>query len=426
MSEWKEFRLVDLVEADRGISYGIVQPGTFQKTGGVPILKVNNLTEKKVSIIDVSRVSIEVEKKYQKTRLKGNEILISVVGSLGHLFLVQKAQIGWNVVRAIAVLPIKDGINRNWIYYYLSSTVAQNMFIQMAMHTVQATLNLKELKEILIPIPPLETQTAIAEILSSLDDKIEVNNKINQELETLAHTLFKQWFIDFEFPNENGEPYKSSGGKMVESELGEIPKGWGVYRFKDIVKKYIDNRGKTPPIVNDGIPLVEVKHMVDVGIFPSLNTDKFLSFEVYNTFLRAHLQEGDILMSTVGTIGRLNIVPNFKVFAIAQNVLGIRFKEDLITQLYMFCLMRTKGFNNEINSRLIETVQSSIKRGDLEKIPVLIPKSILADNFEKIVKDLFNQINTTFLETTELIRLRDELLPKLISGELSLNEISNQ
>jgi len=270
-------------------------------------------------------------------------------------------------------------------------------------------------------LPPLSTQTAIAEILSSLDDKIELNNKINQELENLAQTLFKQWFIEFEFPNENGEPYKSSGGEMIDSELGEIPKGWNVQRFKDIVSKYIDNRGKTPPVVKDGIPLVEVKHMVDLGIYPTLKTDKFLSKEVYDTFLRTHLLEDDILMSTVGTIGRLNIVPNFEVFAIAQNVLGVRFRKDLISQFFMFCLMRTKGFNDEIKSRLIETVQSSIKRSDLEKIPVIIPKRFLIESFDKIIKDTFDRIKNSALETEELIKLRDALLPKLISGELEVN-----
>jgi type I restriction enzyme S subunit len=130
-------------------------------------------------------------------------------------------------------------------------------------------------------------------------------------------------------------------------------------------------------------------------------------------------------MSTVGTIGRLNIVPDFQIFAIAQNVLGIRFKKDLISQLFMFCLMRTKGFNDEINSRLIETVQSSIKRSDLEKIPVILPKRILVERFDDIVKDMFDRIKTSSSEIDELINLRDILLSKLISGELVIYELSN-
>lgn len=113
--------------------------------------------------------------------------------------------------------------------------------------------------------------------------------------------------------------------------------------------------------------------MSDSSIFPSLNTQKFVTEKVYQEWFRAYLNVDDLLMSTVGTIGRLNITPKDIVFAIAQNVLGLRFKKEMLTQHYMFCLMRSKLFNDEINSRLIITVQASIKRSDVEKIPVLIP-----------------------------------------------------
>jgi type I restriction enzyme S subunit len=325
----------------------------------------------------------------------------------------------------IFVIKAKKGVNSKYLFYLLATDEFTALANLGSTGTRMPRADWKHLSSTFWNIPDLSTQTAIAEILSSLDDKIELNNKINQELETLAQTLFKQWFIDFEFPNENGEPYKSSGGEIVDSELGQIPRGWKILKFKDIVEKYIDNRGKTPPTVKEGIPLVEVKHMPDIGIFPSLETDKFLSQDVYDSFLRAYLEEGDILMSTVGTIGRLNIVPNFQTFAIAQNVLGIRFNKTIVTQLFMFCLMRTKGFNDEINSRLIETVQSSIKRGDLEKVPVLVPTLALIKDFDELVRDLFNEIKSMSLEKLELINLRDSLLPKLISGELKINEISN-
>ena len=97
-----------------------------------------------------------------------------------------------------------------------------------------------------IPFPPLPEQKAIANILSALDEKIEINNKINKNLEEMAQAIFKRWFVDFEFPNEDGKPFKSSGGEMVQSELGLIPKGWEVKLLKDCID-VIDNRGKTPP-----------------------------------------------------------------------------------------------------------------------------------------------------------------------------------
>jgi len=395
MTNWKEYKLGDLVTFQRGHDL----PKTEMLDGKYPVAGSNSIIGH-----------------HNDFTTKAPGITIGRSGNIGNPQLHKTDFWAHNTVLYVKEFKKVEPV----FFYYLLKTLD---FTQLNSGSAVPSLNRNFIHPFVVKVTEdLPTQTAIAEILSSLDDKIELNNKINQELENLAQTLFKQWFIDFEFPNENGEPYKSSGGEMVESELGEIPKGWEVYRFKDIVSNYIDNRGKTPPIANDGIPLVEVKHMVDIGIYPSLKTDKFLSKEVYDTFLRAHLLEDDILMSTVGTIGRLNIVPDFQIFAIAQNVLGIRFKKDLISQLFMFCLMRTKGFNDEINSRLIETVQSSIKRSDLEKIPVILPKRILVERFDNIIKDIFDRIKTSASEIDELVNLRDTLLPKLISGELEVSQ----
>lgn len=430
MSEWKEYKLGDIADIQNGYAF---KSSEFSEKG-IPIIKIKNIVPPTIVLDEVQFYNNEITQKLTKFLVKKKDFLISMTGStvnqmasaVGKMARYQHKFPSLINQRVAKIFSTSNVVTDDYLFYYLNRYEVQyDLALSASGSANQANISPEQLKSYKVSIPDLPTQTAIAEILSSIDDKIELNNKINQELDNLAQTLFKHWFIDFEFPNENGEPYKSSGGEMVESELGEIPKGWKVYKFKEIVSKYIDNRGKTPPIIKDGIPLVEVKHMVDIGIFPSLKTDKFLSDEVYDSFLRAHLQEGDILMSTVGTIGRLNIVPNFQRFAIAQNVLGIRFKKDLITQLFMFCLMRTKGFNDEIKSRLIETVQSSIKRGDLEKIPVLIPHSILVENFENTIENLFNQIKTNTLETIELIKLRDTLLPKLISGELEINETNN-
>ena len=418
MSEWKEYKLSDFIE---------INPKVTLKSGSKnSFVEMKDLSESQKFVLPSQLKEIKGGARFQNF----DTLFARITPCLQNGKICQvkglKNSIGFGSTEFL-VFRGKEGISNTDFVYYLSRYDIVRKFAEQNMIGTSGRQRVSKdaFENIELLLPDLPTQTAIAELLSSLDDKIELNNKINQELETLAQTFFKQWFIDFEFPNENGEPYKSSGGEMVESELGEIPKGWEVYRFKDIVSNYIDNRGKTPPIANDGIPLVEVKHMVDIGIYPSLKTDKFLSKEIYDTFLRAHLLEDDILMSTVGTIGRLNIVPDFQIFAIAQNVLGIRFKKDLISQLFMFCLMRTKGFNDEINSRLIETVQSSIKRSDLEKIPVILPKRILVERFDDIVKDMFARIKTSSSEIDELINLRDILLPKLISGELEINENNN-
>ena len=218
---WKTYKLKDIVDQDRGISYGIVQPGKHDPNG-VPILKINNLTGNSFNVNDLHFVSKNVEEKYKKTRLRGGELLVSLVGSLGEVFTVPKEMIGYNVVRALAVIPVLKEFSPNWVMYYLRAPFAQNILQQVATTSVQATINLKELREINIPFPEKNERESIASILSALDDKIELNLQMNKTLEEMAMALYKHWFVDF-------GPFQD--GEFVDSELGEIPKGWEVKSY---------------------------------------------------------------------------------------------------------------------------------------------------------------------------------------------------
>src|SRR5690554_3946677 len=154
--------------------------------------------------------------------------------------------------------PITHLTNPQYMRYWFRSRQFRDYIDSTVSMTTRANLNMAILSAIKIDLPDLNTQKAIANILSSLDDKIELNNKINKNLEELAQTLYKHWFVDFEFPNEEGLPYKSSGGKMVESELGLIPEGWIVKTISDITT--FNKRGYAPSYTeNDeptGIPVI--------------------------------------------------------------------------------------------------------------------------------------------------------------------------
>jgi len=175
------------------------------------------------------------------------------------------------------------------------------------------------------------------------------------------------------------------------------------YRFDDLVEKYIDNRGKTPPLSEQGIPLLEVKHLPVEGKYPSLQTSKRVSEDVYKTWFRSHLEAGDILFSTVGTTGRVGITPTNQKVAIAQNVLGLRFKSKLFDPSYAFYYLRAKPFQNEIESRLITTVQASIKRGDMFEIPMKLPTVQIQKAISSILSTLDDKIenNCRMNETLE-------------------------
>ncbi len=315
----------------------------------------------------------------------------------------------------------------------------------------------------------------------ALDDKIELNRQTNQTLEHIAQAIFKCWFVDFEptrakiIAKEKGantaiqelaaqaiicgaitleqleaitqnlettlqqaineklsqanqtpintEQLKTTAAlfpnALVESELGKIPEGWEVVGFKHIVKKYIDNRGKTPPITDKGIPLLEVKHLPEGSIKPNLNTTKYVDDETFKSWFRAHLETDDIMISTVGTIGRICMVPEGEKIAIAQNLLGMRFKREKVSPFFMYYQMDGFRFRHDVDARLVITVQASIKRKDLETIDLLMPKIELQNQFEKFVKPFIAMQQSN--QEIELSEVRDILLPKLLSGELNVS-----
>lgn len=175
------------------------------------------------------------------------------------------------------------------------------------------------------------------------------------------------------------------------------------YCFGDLVEKWIDNRGKTPPLSEKGIPLLEVKHLPETNLYPKIVGTKFVDEETYASWFRAYLEPNDILFSTVGTTARVVMTPQTKTVAIAQNVLGIRFKKDIVDPWFMFYYMRGKRFQHDIEARLITTVQASIKRADMVGIPVSVPQ---LDVQKELVHQVINidhkiQLNHTINQTLE-------------------------
>ena len=164
--------------------------------------------------------------------------------------------------------------------------------------------------------------------------------------------------------------------------------------------------------------MLEVKHLPKNSVFPDLNTIKYISNDTYENWLRNKPEALDIMLSTVGTVGRVNLVPINNKIAIAQNILGFRFNQKKATQIYMFYLMKSEKFIFDMEARVVETVQKSIKRKDLEKIPLLIPTLELQNLFSKFVIPFVIKQNNS--ENTNLEKIRNDLLPKLLSGEIQL------
>ncbi len=406
-NNWKTYKLEELTTK---LGDGLHGTPKYSDNGEYYFINGNNLTNGKIEIKkDTKRVTYDEFLKHKKD-LDENTLFVSINGTIGNVgtYNGEKVILG----KSACYFNIKDGVDKEFIKQIFSSKITKDYLENNATGTTIKNVSLKTMREFPINLPPLQEQKSIASILSAIDDKIENNLAINKTLEEMAMALYKHWFVDF-------GPFQE--GEFVESELGRIPEGWEVIQFSKIVSKYIDNRGKTPPIEEEGIPLLEVKH-ISSNLFPDLKVQKYVSENTYNNWFRNHLEEDDIIISTVGTVGLTSLVPTFSKVAIAQNLLGLRFEKNKFPTGFMFYLMKSPYFLNQIENRLVITVQKSIKRSDLDKIPCLIPNQNLINSFNEIATGYIKQIENNLTENQTLTQLRDTLLPKLISGEVRLKE----
>ena len=228
MTSWKTYRLGDVIDKiidNRGKS----APTSDEKYS--PIIEINSIGDRNPNY-DVVRKWVSKDT-YDTWFRSGHpiigDILIPTVGTIGIVSMMRenKGCIAQNIV----ALRTNEKAHNLYLYYFLRSEYVKQELLNLNIGGVQPSIKVPHLLNLEISLPGLEEQRRIAGILGTIDDKIENNRRINDNLEQQAQALYKQWFVDFDFPNEEGEPYKSSGGKMVDSELGQIPDGWNNIRF---------------------------------------------------------------------------------------------------------------------------------------------------------------------------------------------------
>jgi type I restriction enzyme, S subunit len=321
-----------------------------------------------------------------------------------------------------AIISNESILDTGYLAYWLLASKYQLMsLVESASHGT-GRINTDVLKSVKVSCPSLQKQKAISQILENFDAKIDNLRKQNETLEEIARSIFKHWFIDFEFPNADGKPYKSSGGVMVRSELGDIPEGWQVGIFQDFIENITDNRGKTPPTEENGILMMEGNQIICEQSFPSYSEtskQKYVSIETYNNWFRAgHPEYLDILCATVGTLPKWCFMPANKKICIAQNIIALRAKRQVYSPYWLRLFMNTRYFVQSVLGRLLTTAQPSIKVGHMMSIEVFIPELEISNKFSEIVKPLFQLIEVNSNQIQTLTKTRDTLLPKLMSGQL--------
>ena len=339
--------------------------------------------------------------------------MYSRVGSVDRCSYVSTKENGWLFSGRCLRVRSDISVCSLFLYYYLQQENVKQSIRNIAVGATMPSINTKLLSEIRVSIPSLNIQKRIASILSSLDDKIEVNRKINENLEQQAQALFKSWFVDF-------EPFKN--GEFVESELGIIPKGWRVERIEDLSQKMAS--GGTPKSLNKdyylgNIKWYSTKQLKDCFLFDSEN---HISEDALKNSSAKMFPEGTVLMAIYAspTVGRLGILTNPATFN--QAAVGIVPKENVGSEfIYLSLLSERTNLNNLASG----AAQQNLNVGIVKNYNILVPEQKALDRFNRLAKSYFLLLKKNTEESRRLAELRDTLLPKLMSGELKVNEIED-
>ena len=380
MTEWKEYKLVEIMELIGGGTPKTSNPDYWN--GDIPWISVKDfngdrryvgVTEKKITKLGLENSSTKI--------LSKGDIIISARGTVGELAIIP-SDMAFN--QSCYGVRAKDFVDSSFLYYLLKQSV--NILKHNTHGSVFDTITRETFDNIPISLPPLPTQQKIATVLSSLDDKIELNNRINDNLEQQAQAIFKSWFVDF-------EPF---GGRM--------PEGWKVGKLGEV--SMLSAGGDKPQEVSDKL----------TGEFSiPIYSNGLDNFGLYGYTKKAKIFDESVTVSARGTIGYvcLRVVPYVPIV----RLISLIPKKDFISAKYLYLYLLN------CNIAGTGTTQQQLTVPAFSKESIIIPSKDIIDNFTNIVNPFFDTIFHNRKENSILATLRDTLLPKLMSGEIDVEKV---
>jgi len=396
---WETKRIGDICKTNQQ-TYSLSENWSFVK-----YLDTGNLTENRIDEVQHIVVGQDNLPSRARRKVMVDDILYSTVRpNQRHYGIVKEVLPNMLVSTGFTVITAdKAKADADFLYYYLAQNDIVDSLHAIGEQSVSAYPSIKpsDIEGLELDLPPLEEQAEIGRTLRALDDKIANNTKINHHLEQIAGAIFKSWFADF-------EPW---GGEMPE-DWQEVPLGTLV--------QSIDNRGKTPPLAQEltDYPIIDVKALSgEQRIVDFNNCTKFVESETYNSWFRSgHPKPYDILLSTVGSLAEMKLFLGNRG-CVAQNV--VAFRSDMPLYLYQ----HLQYIKDDLVSYNIGTVQPSIKVTHIIKHPILVPTKEVLQRFNEVARSITEDIYTNHCQNVNLAELRDTLLPRLMSGELSVADI---
>lgn len=413
--EWKHYKMDELIEEISMGPFGSDVKKEFYVDNGVPILNGSNLQGFKLQEDSFGYLTKEKADSLKKCNAHRGDIIVTHRGTLGQIVYVPVNSKYDRYVISQSQFRFRckaDLVDVQYLVYYFHTREGQYKILANASQVgvpalarATSTFRLIDIK-----LPPLDDQRRIASILSSLDRKIELNNKINADLEEMAQAIFKNWFVDF-------EPFKDD--KFVDSELGMIPEGWKVGRLDeiaDVVGGSTPSKAKPEYYTQKGIAWLTPK---DLSNHPAVYTSRGeidITEEGYNSTSTKLMPKGTILFTSRAPIGYISIAQND--ICTNQGFKSLVPKKAGTCFLYCFLKYVTPVIENKSTGSTFKEASGSL----MKSLQVIMPEQKVFEDFETIVSPLFARIESLEKENSRLSLLRDTLLPRLMSGELEVPE----
>ena len=419
MSEWKQTKLGDLLKIKHGYAF---KSSDYVQESSFPLVTLKSISESSSFYFDESKATYYGGDIPAEYILNQGDLIIplteQVIGLLGNSAFVPKINKYTFLLnqRVGKIINDENKVDRVYLKYLMSTSNVRNQMEYRAHGTKQRNISPKDIYDITVIIPAIKTQKEIGLILKNIEDKITLNNQINQELEAMAKTLYDYWFVQFDFPDENGKPYKSSGGKMVYNDQlkREIPEGWGVDSLWNIATFYNGlamQKFRPASETDESLPVIKIREM-----FSGFSKDT----EKASTAIpkEAIIEAGDILFSWSATLEV--ILWGGEKGALNQHIFKVTSEKYPKSFIYNELRSYLKVFKTIAELR--KTTMGHITQDHLKQAMIIVPPNDLIDEIHNRISPILKQQLDLKQQNQELTQLRDWLLPMLMNGQARVED----
>lgn len=427
-------------------------------TSGIPLVTAKIVKNGRIEAPEEFIAEADYDDWMRRGIPEPGDVVLTTEAPLGEVAQLDDTKIAL-AQRIITLRGKPDLLDNTYLRFALQSAPIQEQLRGRASGSTVSGIKQSELRKLALRFPPVDEQRRVAAVLVTLDDKIDINRRINQTLEATAQAIFKSWFVDFDpvkakiaaieqgqdplraamraisgktdaeldqMPREHHDQLAATAAlfpdAMEESELGEIPRGWKVGSLSNLASFQNGYAFKTKDWTNSGYPVIKIGN-VKPGII-DLSGCSFVAHETVADLERFSLKRGDLLVGMTGYVGETGLIPALDSVAYLNQRVGRIYTSSRINDVgYPFCLVRDPRYKAYAESKAHGSAQANVSGKDLMDYAVVLPNAEILNIFNVKAARFINSLLSYHEESQSLASLRDTLLPKLLSGELSVEDI---